>query len=162
MHLVLKAVSEQGIRLNIRKATLREWRRDFAESLRKHGVAANATERAVRGVSRTSKPDGIYRAMQRGESTHFEDCARGLARELQQGRVHPGVGKEALLATRREVVSGWSKVGKLLEKDGEHELAAVLSRFVRQMMPPRTEREWVAQALIEHMRRAERDGLRSR
>ena len=34
VHMVVKAVSEQGVRLNIRKATLREWRRDFARHLR--------------------------------------------------------------------------------------------------------------------------------
>jgi hypothetical protein len=45
VHLVVKAVSEQGVRLNIRKATLREWRRDFAAHLRELGVEANATER---------------------------------------------------------------------------------------------------------------------
>jgi hypothetical protein len=42
-------VSEQGERLNIRPPTLRKWRRDFAANLRELGVAANATERAVRG-----------------------------------------------------------------------------------------------------------------
>ena len=49
MHLVVKAVGEDGRRLNIRKATLRGWRRDFAAQLRAQGIAANATERAVRG-----------------------------------------------------------------------------------------------------------------
>lgn len=49
VHLVVKAVSEQGVRLYIRKPVLREWRRDFAKHLREIGVAANATERAVRG-----------------------------------------------------------------------------------------------------------------
>jgi len=43
VHLVVKAMSEEGRRLNIRKATLWEWRRDFARHLRAHGVAANAT-----------------------------------------------------------------------------------------------------------------------
>src|SRR3984957_21092195 len=61
VHVVVKAVSKQGQRLHIRKATLREWRREFARRLREQGVAANATERAVRGESRESKPDGIYR-----------------------------------------------------------------------------------------------------
>jgi len=61
VHMVIKAVSEQGERLHIRKATLREWRREFARHLRALGVAANATERAVRGNSRTPKLDGIYR-----------------------------------------------------------------------------------------------------
>ena len=49
VHLVLKAVSEQGVRLNIKKATLRHWRSEFARNLRLLGVDANATERAVRG-----------------------------------------------------------------------------------------------------------------
>src|SRR5882757_8324647 len=48
VHVVVKAVSEQGKRLNIRKATLRAWRREFARHLRALGVAANATERAIR------------------------------------------------------------------------------------------------------------------
>jgi hypothetical protein len=47
VHLVVKAMSERGERLNIYKATLRDWRRDFARYLRELGVEANATERAV-------------------------------------------------------------------------------------------------------------------
>ena len=43
--MVIKAVSEQGVRLNIQKATLRDWRREFARHLREQGVAANATDR---------------------------------------------------------------------------------------------------------------------
>src|SRR5580700_8506819 len=61
VHVVVKAMSEQGVRLHIRKATLREWRREFARHLRALGIAANATDRAVRGKSRSPKRDGIYR-----------------------------------------------------------------------------------------------------
>jgi hypothetical protein len=60
--MVVKAMSERGVRLNIGKATLREWRRDFARHLRALGVAANATDRGVRGESRSPKPDGIERS----------------------------------------------------------------------------------------------------
>src|SRR5690606_14193374 len=52
VHLVLRAISEEGVRLNIRKGTLRHWRSQFARHLRGLGVAANATERAVRGEGR--------------------------------------------------------------------------------------------------------------
>lgn len=48
VHVMVKAVSEQGLRLNIRKATLRGWREAFARHLRAQGVEANATRRAVR------------------------------------------------------------------------------------------------------------------
>src|SRR3954447_25624162 len=71
VHVVLKAVSEQGVRLNIRKSTLRSWRAGFAANLRELGVDANATERAVRGQSKNRKLDGIYRAALRGQSTHL-------------------------------------------------------------------------------------------
>jgi len=62
VHLVLRATSEDGRRLNIRKATLRHWRSQFAQQLRELDVPANATERAVRGEDRTHTKDGIYRA----------------------------------------------------------------------------------------------------
>jgi hypothetical protein len=48
VHVIVKAVSELGVRLNIRKATLRGWREAFACHLRALGVQANATRRAVR------------------------------------------------------------------------------------------------------------------
>src|SRR5262249_33187543 len=66
VHMVVRAMGYDGRRLNIRKAKLREWRREFARHLREQGVAANATERAVRGVNTPQKLDGIYRADDRG------------------------------------------------------------------------------------------------
>lgn len=154
VHLVLKAVSEQGVRLNIRKATLREWRRDFAAALRQQGVAANATERAVRGENRMHETDGIYRAMRRGDSTHFEERALAIARELREGHLHTDAGKDTLLNTRRNVERGWRDVGDLLERDGEHDLALQVRRFVRQMPPSTTEREWIADRLLTHSHRS--------
>lgn len=44
VHVVVRAMSEQGERLNIRKAMLRAWRKDFAACLRNLGVQANATQ----------------------------------------------------------------------------------------------------------------------
>jgi len=48
VHVIVKAVSEQGVRMNIRKATLRGWREGFARHLRAQGIDANATRRVVR------------------------------------------------------------------------------------------------------------------
>lgn len=154
VHLVLKPVSEQGVRLNIRKATLREWRRDFARALRAQGVAANATERAVRGETRTHKTDGIYQAMRRGDSIHLEERTRAIARALSSPdwRVEPGRAK--LLETRRSVAQGWKSVGDLLERDGERALALSVRQFLRQMRPVRTERELIAEQLRARLRSA--------
>jgi predicted transcriptional regulator len=103
VHMVVKAVSEQGVRLNIRKATLRDWRREFARHLRALGVAANAPDRSVRGESRSPMRDGIYRAEQRGESRHTRARAEAVASELLTGNLRVEAGKAKLLETRREV-----------------------------------------------------------
>ena len=110
VHLVLKAVSEQGVRLNIRKATLRHWRSEFARNLRLLGVSANATERAVRGQRRKAKKDGIYRASLRGDSTHVRAQAEAIAAELQKGRIRAESGKQILVETRRAVQEGWHSI----------------------------------------------------
>lgn len=152
VHMVVKAVSEQGVRLNIRKATLREWRNDFARYLREQGVPANATERAVRGESRTHKSDGIYRAAIRGHSTHVRERVETAATELLKvnPRIEPG--KSKLLQTRKRIERGWRAARDLLKDHGASNLAERVDRFVDQMSPPRTEREWIVADLIERSR----------
>jgi hypothetical protein len=58
----------------------REWWEQFARHLREQGIEANATERAVRGESRTHKLGGIFRATQRGPATHMRERVE-LSRE---------------------------------------------------------------------------------
>jgi hypothetical protein len=149
VHLVLKATSEQGVRLNIRKATLRHWRSEFARNLRVLGVAANATDRAVRGIAKSAHKDGIYRAERRGDSTYVRSQAEAIAAELSEGGIRAEAGKESLLETRRQVMHGWLQTARHLAQDGVPELAEDVRRFVSAMPPPRTNREWVA----DHMRR---------
>ena len=93
VHMVVKAMSEQGVRLNIRKATLREWRREFARHLRALGVAANATDRSARGESRSPKLDGIYRAERRGESRHADARAESRGGRSLEGESAGGGGQ---------------------------------------------------------------------
>lgn len=162
VHLVLKAVGERGTRLNIRKETLRQWRRDFAEALRAQGVAANATERAVRGVTRTHQKDGIYRAMRRGESTRFEERVQSVANELRSGRVNPGGGKEKVLRTRRDIERGWDSVSELLKHDGDVELASRVRQFAKEMQPAYVDREWIAADIMHRLRASTRQKARAR
>jgi hypothetical protein len=151
VHLVVKAVSEWGERLNIRKATLREWRREFARHLRDQGIAANATERAVRGENRTPKMDGIYRAAERGDSSHARDRAQSVAAALFKGHLRADPGRGRLMETRRKVERGWRAAGDVLVAQGNPQLAGELRRFVDQMPAPCTEREHVAHAIRRHL-----------
>jgi hypothetical protein len=142
VHVVLKARSELGPRLNIRKATLRNWRQLFATNLRELGVAANATERAVRGQSNARLLDGIYRANQRGESTYVRRRAQGFAINVQNNRgLKAEVGAKTLRATRLAVDQGWRDLTILLGMSGHVELALKAQRFGDGMRSPRTEQE---------------------
>jgi hypothetical protein len=152
VHLVVKAVSEQGVRLNVSPATLREWRQQFARHLRDQGIAANATERAVRGETRTHKIDGIYRATKRGDSTHTRARIESVAAELLKGDLRPEPGKSKMIETRREIEHGWRSVTCLLAKGGQHDLADDVRRFIDQLPAAKTERELIADELKQHIR----------
>ena len=153
VHMVVKAVNESGERLNIRKHVLRRWRAEFARHLRAHGVAANATERVIRGEMRPRKLDGIYRATLRGESTHMRDRVESVVADLSAGSVRVERGKADMIETRRSVERGWRAIGQLLAAGGDRELADRVTHFVRCMSPVRSEREWLAADVLGQVQR---------
>jgi len=134
VHMVVKAVSEQGERLNIRKATLRHWRQQFAEKLREQGVPANATERAVRGQSRLARSDRIFRVPRR-EASSYDHSRRGRRRSGDGPEESARDDRSRLKAerTRADVVRGWQGIAAILESSGDPVLADRTRRFVRQM-----------------------------
>ena len=152
VHLIVKAVSQKGVRLHINPATLREWRSEFARHLRKQGIAANATERAVRGETRAHKADGIYRAACRGGSTHMRARTESVAAELLKGTLNVECGKSKLVATRKAVEGGWHAAINLLLSHGGPDLATHIRRFLAEMPQPLTEREQIAKQLQDPFR----------
>src|SRR5215471_5203939 len=148
VHLVIKAMSEDGRRLNIRKASLREWRREFARQLRAEGVAANATERAVRGEIRKSLRDGIYRAARRSESRHVQQHVERILKQLKNGGLEAEAGKAKLVGTRQAVVRGWHAVADSLLMSGHGQLAEKIWKFIGRMPPPATDHERIARLLL--------------
>jgi hypothetical protein len=148
VHLVLKARSEEGQRLYLRKATLRQWREGFASHLRALGVAANATPRHVRGVTIPRKSDAIYRVSKRGESTHIRKRVEAVFRELKEGKLQIEPGKEKLLRTRKEVRRAWVALSDTLIRDGHSELATQVRRYVEELPRPGTEKEYIAARLL--------------
>jgi hypothetical protein len=148
VHLVVKAVSEQGERLYIRKATLKAWREDFAHHLRELGVAANATPVQLRGRSQERMRDGIYRTLKRGQSTFLRRKAEWVANELLRGGLRAEPGKAKLLATRGRVVQDWSATAANLRDQGEPQLAGEVEGFVRRMPDVATRNERIAKGLL--------------
>ena len=157
VHLVIRALGEDGKRLNIRRATLREWRGLFAQHLRAHGLAANATERAVRGQTRSGFKNGIHRASVRGDSRHLRERTQRIAQELRDGGLKPNPGKAKLLDTRREVIAGWHAAADALLESGQGALAEKIWRFIGGMPRPLTSDEQLAARLEGRTRARERE-----
>ena len=84
VHLVVKAVGDNGKRLYIDKPMLREWREDFARMMREQGIAANATLRVVRGRNEGKAHQGIFRTRRHGESYAFRQRVIAIAIELNK------------------------------------------------------------------------------
>ena len=105
VHLVVRALSERACDSTSAKRTLRDWRQRFAAHLREQGIAANATERAVRGATRVAKTDGAFRSDQR-DSVHllFRRNFLGTARRAAN---QPEREKQRSL----QPVAKWSAVG---------------------------------------------------
>lgn len=127
VHLVVKAMGEDGHRLNIRKANLREWRSEFARHLRAQGVAANATERAVRDQGRAPKSDGRYRAdLRRGDLKRGDELGVVSASSARAaGPTTPAFGISK--STRQAVAAGWQAVARMM-KEMNYERAEETSR----------------------------------
>jgi Relaxase/Mobilisation nuclease domain len=157
VHMVIKAMGHDGKRLNIRRDTLRYWRQEFARHLRAQGVAANATDRRVRGEVKPQKTDGIHRAAMRGASTHWRQRTTAVAQELNRRDVKPEPGKARLLETRQEVLRGWRAVGDELVMQHQVELAQAVRRFVARMLPVQTEKEWIRNRLLEQSKLRHRE-----
>ena len=147
VHLVVKAVSEEGRRLNIRKATLRGWRQQFAAHLRAQGVAANATERAARGQVRGPVRDEIYRAAVRGQSTHDQARVERIAQAARGDRTAPVAGTTKLQETRRAVVQGWHAAAAWALENGNPHLAEQIWKLIGGMPAPQTDEERLRHSL---------------
>ena len=140
VHVILKARDEQGVRLNIRKATLRSWRSQFAANLRELGVDAKATERAVRGMTRDHKPTGIYRAAMRSESTFVDERER-ISGQASSTSDAASPGSTKMITTREAVNAGFREILRKLRADGDHGLARDLQQFMERMPQVQTEQE---------------------
>jgi hypothetical protein len=127
-------------------------RSGFARHLQAVGVAANATQRYVRGETSPRKPDGIYLASLRAESTHMRARTEAGARELASGGLKLEPGKADMLRTRSEVREAWQMLGDILVRQQQPDLAHQVRQFADRMPPPMTEKEVIASRLLERAR----------
>jgi hypothetical protein len=168
VHLVVKAEHEYGgKRLNPRKADLQRWRERFAQYMSELGVPATATRRMDRGLTKTQKKTGIYRAVQRnqegrpvagatkdlyteaGDSVFMRKKLEGIKKELRAtGTVDDREAYRSLLNVRSQVNERYREAIDWLRKQGRDSEAHRFELMQRNLPPVRTEKQLIAEALI--------------
>ena len=157
VHVVLRAESEDGQRIYIRKGTLRGWREAFAAELRARGIEANATSRAERGKSFRTKSGAEWHIEQRsrdGKGAPPRVMAARLltaAEELRAGRIEPKPWELAMAARRRDVIRQLRQGTARLRQEGENQLADEVDRFMSSMPAFDTERRQMQRALVRQV-----------
>jgi hypothetical protein len=115
VHLSVKAASNQGQRLNPRKADLLRWRETFAERLRERGIDAEASSQITRsGHRRTERP---WRRKTKEE---------GPIDRAREG----GPTTVKLTRPRREAAQAWCEIAKALAASDDVEDRRLARRVV--------------------------------
>lgn len=146
VHLCVKAVSRDLVRLNPRKADLQEWRESFAEKLRENGIEANATPRQWRGKARKGEKQAIRhidRDKQRKKPSWAKEAQRkAIAEVVKRKRADEAHPAEAALKKQRDrVVKAYAEVAGPLSKStnaDDRQLSLQIVALVRGMEPPKT------------------------
>ncbi len=169
VHLTILASGRNGERLNPRRQDLAAWREQFAQALRERGVAAEATARRTRGVSRRASGMALRKQMDR----HINGGAPmpRARRETWRGAGHLALGVgastppwEAALARRQAAIRAmWIAQARLLQagaSDADRRLGHEVEAFVKAMPAPETLRLSLARRLRAAAGRAGTDADR--
>ena len=144
VHLVVKAENELGRRMHIDKQLLRDWREHFAQLMREQGIAANATQRAIRGENKRKRREGILKAQRYGKSTAMRARMIGIATELGCYGTVEDPARTRLVETRKSLVSAWLRAAEVLDAQGEEILAGEVRYFAKHLPPVLTDRQRLA------------------
>ena len=150
VHLTVRTVGHDGIKLNLRKADLQHLRDAFAGKLRQRGIEAESTPRSARGVARRRERTPVYKIRQRGEVVAVDKAKR---REVQRdvsdhgGRLPDHPWDSAIVERRNRVMNTYSAAAAVLARSTDpedRELARATERFAAGLTDVTTERAVLA------------------
>lgn len=140
VHLTVRALGEDGRRLNPKKADLEAWRQAFARALRDRGVEAEATPRRARGQVRRAEPMAIRKIRERYEAGQgalprvLASAAREAIDPASTGATRPW---EAAIARRQARIRGlYADQARLFLNAADpelRELGQAVARFLAEM-----------------------------
>lgn len=166
VHLTVNALGANGERLNPRKADLEAWRQAFARCLRERGLAAEATPRRARGVTRKAERGPVRRLRERHQKGQgaLGRVAADKIRDAARAAFGKGIAAadwDRRIAERQQRVRrlylAQAKLLQTSDRADDRELGRSVEAFVRSMAPPDTERLALARALREANRKARGD-----
>lgn len=156
VHLAVKAVGFDGIRMNPRKGDLQHWREQFAEKLRDQGIEANATPRRARGVVQKAEKQAVKHIDADYEQGKRKSPARTTAAqkkaaevELQTGEKRANPAQDNISATRKDTQRAYGQFARALATGdaGDKTIAVDIVRLVQTMPPLVTKHEALVQSL---------------
>ncbi|SCX35811.1 relaxase/mobilization nuclease domain-containing protein [Agrobacterium rosae] len=158
VHVTVRAVGRDGLRLAPGPADLQQWRERFARELRRLGVEAEATPRQARGTVRKSAQPAIYRSEKNGKEPRVLQAERrDVEREARAPKPPQPRDWSRAIQTRQESI----RLAYLVHADAlangnadDRQLARDIRRFVTTMPVPLTRRQAMAvdlrQVLEQH------------
>lgn len=156
VHLAVKAVGKDGIRLNPRKGDLQFWREQFAEKLRDQGIEANATPRRARGVVQKAEKQAVchidaeFRRGKRREPSRVTRAReQDAADEAKTGKKRNNPAQDNISAARKETQKAYGQIARALAagEDEDKKIAVDIVRLIQAMPPVLTKHESLVQSL---------------
>ena len=156
VHLAVRALGDDGRRLNPKKADLAAWREGFARALCDRGVEAEATPRRARGVTRKPERTAVRRIGDRhaAGSGPMADVRRGAYHEASRAAFQgesAATPWEMQMLRRQTRVRGFylaqAALLKVSAEPADRALGQAVENFVRDMPAPDSQRLALARQL---------------
>jgi hypothetical protein len=156
VHLAVKAVGHDGIRLNPRKGDLQFWREQFAEKLRDQGIEANATPRKARGIVQKAEKQAVRHIDAEFEEGKRKEPARVTRAKKQAAEVEVATGEKRvnpaqdnISAARKSTQKAYGRIARALATGAaeDKQIALDIVRLVQTMPPVVTKHETLVQSL---------------
>lgn len=153
VHLTVRTVGHDGVKLNLRKADLQHLRDTFAAKLRQRGTEAESTPRSARGVTRRGERTPVYKIRQRSEAVAVDKAKqREVRRDVadHDGQLPDRPWDTAIVARRNRVLTTYSAAAAILARSpypNDRALARATERFAAGLTDVTTERAALAREL---------------
>ena len=148
VHISVRAVGNDGLRLAPGPQELQLWRERFARELRRFGIEAEATPRQARGAVRKNAPSPIHHTESRSTDPRVRSLERREANaDARRTKLAKPAKWSSAIQARQESIrrSYLGHAAELAKGDSDdRQLARDIQRFVADMPVPLTRRQIIA------------------